>query len=162
MITSNRHGGLVLLLTFAIALMLTILPLPEWVRLYRPQWVTLVLIYWCLALPDRVSVGTGFIAGLLVDVLTGTLLGQHALGMSIVAYISVQTHQRLRLFPLWQQSLSVMVLLLLEHLLSFWIIGITQKQPPGLNYWFIPLVGTLFWPWVFVMLRDVRRRFNVT
>ena len=156
-----RHGGLVIFMTFCAALMLMILPLPDWARAYRPQWVTLTLIYWTLATPQRVGVGIGFISGILLDVLTGTLLGQHALGLSIVAFIGVEMHQRVRLFPLWQQALIVLILLMIEHLVSLWVMGALRKQPPGLTYWLVPLIGALLWPWIYIVLRDLRRRFNV-
>ncbi len=155
------RGGLVILITLCIALTLTILPLPESVREFRPQWVALVLIYWCMALPHRVGVGFGFSFGILLDVLTGTLLGQHALGLSVVAFATVKLHQRVRVFPLWQQSLVVLVLLVVEHLLALWVMGAINERPPGLIYWAVPPIGALLWPWVFVVLRDLRRRFHV-
>lgn len=157
----NPRGGWIIALTFCAALLLMILPMPEWARDFRPQWVTLVLIYWCLALPHRIGVWSGFTLGILLDVLTGTLLGQHALGLSLVAFLSVQLHARLRVFPLWQQALAVLVLLTIEHLLSFWAIGASGQTPPGLNYWAIPPVGALLWPWVFVTLRNIRRHFRI-
>jgi rod shape-determining protein MreD len=161
MTLTQRRGGLVILATFCVALMATILPLPEWAQPLRPQWVTLTLIYWVLALPHRVGVGTGFLLGIALDVLTGTLLGQHALGLSLVAYATVKLHQRTRLFPLWQQSLVVLALLVTEHLIQLWIMGATLEQPPGLDYWAAPPLGALLWPWLFIILRDVRRRFRV-
>ena len=69
------------------------------------------MLYWAIALPHRVGVGSGFIVGIVLDVLTGTLLGQHALGLSIVTFIAIQLHQRIRVFPFWQQSLGMLVLL---------------------------------------------------
>jgi rod shape-determining protein MreD len=157
----QSRGGLAILASFCVALILTILPLPEWAQPFRPQWVTLVLIYWTLALPHRVGVGIGFLNGMALDVLTGTLLGQHALGLSIVAFATVTLHQRVRVFPLWQQSLVVLVLLVVEHLLALWVMGATGETPPGLSYWAIPPIGAMLWPWVFVILRDIRRRFHV-
>ena len=103
----NGRGTWVILITFLVAMLLMILPLPEWARPFRPQWVTLTLVYWCIALPHRFGVGTGFSLGIVLDVLTGTLLGQHALGLSLVAFIAVQLHARIRVFPFWQQSLAV-------------------------------------------------------
>lgn len=159
---SGSRGGLVIVLSFALALLLMILPMPEWAREFRPQWVTLVLIYWCLALPHRVGVLSGFVAGILLDVLTGTLLGQHALGLSLVAFSTIQVHQRVRVFPLWQQALVVLVLLIVEHLLALWVLGAIGRRPPGLSYWAIPLIGAMLWPWVYILLRDLRRRFHVS
>ncbi|HDN69117.1 MAG TPA: rod shape-determining protein MreD, partial [Gammaproteobacteria bacterium] len=85
MIRSRHHGGGVIIFTFIIALLLTVIPLPDSMRYLRPDWVGLVLIYWCMALPDRIGVTTGWFAGLMVDMLTGTLLGQHALSLTIIA-----------------------------------------------------------------------------
>jgi len=156
------QGRLTILATLCVAMLLTILPMPEWARPFRPQWVTLVLLYWAIALPHRVGVGSGFLAGILLDVLTGTLLGQHALGLSVVTFIAIQLHQRIRVFPFWQQSLGVLVMLVIEHLLALWVTGATRGVAPGLSYWSAPLIGALLWPWVFVTLRKVRRHFKVS
>lgn len=162
MTLAQRGGGLVILVTFIVALLLTVLPLPEWARMYRPQWYTLVLIYWTMATPQRVGVGYGWFTGIIVDVTTGTLLGQHALALSIVAFITQKMHQRLRLFPIWQQSLTVLVLLLVEKLLELWVMGAVSQPAPPLLFWAPPLVGMLLWPWIFVILRDLRRKFQVS
>jgi rod shape-determining protein MreD len=158
----KHENGIVIVVVFLIALGLTVMPLPVLARDFRPQWVTLALTYWCLALPQRVGVGTGWTLGVLQDVMTGTLLGQHALGLSVAAFLAVRLHQRIRIFPLWQQSLSVLVLLLVERLLGLWVIGATGQPTPTLWYWMPTLVGTLLWPWVYIVLRDVRRRFKVS
>ncbi len=161
--TLARHqNGVVILILFLIALVLTVIPLPDWMRDFRPQWVALTLIYWCMALPQRVGVGTAWTLGIFEDVLTGTLLGQHALGLSVTAFLALRLHQRIRVFPLWQQSLSVFVLLLVEHLLSLWVIGATGQPTPSLWYWMPTVVGMFLWPWLYIVLRDVRRRFKVT
>lgn len=159
--SGNLRGPLVIAATIAIAMLLMILPMPDWARPYRPQWVTLVLLYWAIALPHRVGVGSGFVTGIVLDVLTGTLLGQHALGLSVVTFVAIQLHQRIRVFPLWQQALGVLVLLLVEHLLALWVIGATRGVAPGLSYWLVPLIGALLWPWIFVTLRKVRRHFKI-
>ena len=83
------NGRLTILATLCVAMLLMILPMPDWARPFRPQWVTLVLLYWAIALPHRVGVGSGFATGIVLDVLTGTLLGQHALGLSIVTFIAI-------------------------------------------------------------------------
>ena len=159
---SGGGGRLVIVTTLCIAMLLTILPMPEWARPFRPQWVTLVMLYWAIALPHRVGVGSGFVAGIILDVLTGTLLGQHALGLSVVTFVAIQLHQRIRVFPFWQQSLGILVLLVMEHLLALWVTGATRGISPGLIYWSVPLIGALLWPWIFVTLRKVRRHFKVS
>ena len=155
------NGRLAIVITVCMAMLLMILPMPDWARPFRPQWVTLVMLYWAIALPHRVGVGSGFLVGIVLDVLTGTLLGQHALGLSIVIFIAIQLHQRIRVFPFWQQSLGVLVLLVIEHLLALWVVGATRGVTPGLLYWAVPLIGALLWPWIFVTLRKIRRQFRV-
>ncbi len=160
--SADGHGRLVILISLCIAMLLTILPMPEWARPFRPQWVTLVLLYWAIALPHRIGVGSGFVVGIVLDVLTGTLLGQHALGLSVVTFIAIQLHQRIRVFPFWQQSLGILVLLVIERLLALWVTGATRGETPGLVYWAVPLISALLWPWIFVTLRSIRRHFDVS
>lgn len=162
MTLSPQHNNGIILLLFLLALVLNIMPLPLWAQDFRPQWLALVLIYWCMALPERVGVGTAWTLGLLQDAVSGALLGQHALSLSVMAFLTVRLHQRIRIFPLWQQALSVFVLLLVERLLSLWVIGATGQPTPSLWYWAAAPVGMLLWPWLYVVLRDVRRRFQVS
>lgn len=159
--TPRQHSW-VIISSLAIALLLTILPMPDWGQELRPQWVALTLIYWSLALPSRVGVLWAWGTGLVLDVTVGTVLGQHALSLSVVAWLALELHPRIRVFPLLQQAVSVWVLLLVERLLALWVIGATGQPTPTLWYWAPTFVGMLLWPWVFIVLRDVRRRFAVT
>jgi len=145
-----------------IALVLAVMPVPLWAEAFRPDWVGLVLIYWCMAAPESVNVGTGFVVGLVLDVLYGSLLGLHALGKSLVAFLTIKLHLKLRMFPRWQQAVAVCVLLLLNQLLVLWVRGMMGRAPGSVSYWTPSVVGMVVWPWLFVILRDVRRRFDVT
>ena len=158
---TQRSGTRVILITLVIALFLTILPMPEWAEPYRPQWVAMTLIYWALALPTRVGVFWAWGAGLVLDVTSGTVLGEHALSLSVSVYLALELHTRIRVFPPLQQAVSVWMLLLVERLLSLWVIGATGQPTPTLWYWASTFTGMALWPWVFVLLRDLRRRFAV-
>jgi rod shape-determining protein MreD len=158
---TKRNGTGVILVTLAVSLLLTILPMPRWTEDFRPQWVAMTLIYWALALPGRIGVFWAWGVGLVLDVTSGTVLGQHALSLSVPVYLAVELHQRIRIFPLPQQAVSVWVLLLVERLLSLWVLGATGQPTPTLWYWMPTFVGMLLWPWLFVLLRDLRRRFAV-
>ena len=161
MMRGRHHGGGVIIFTFIIALLLTVIPLPDSVRYLRPDWVGLVLIYWCMALPDRVGVTTGWFVGLMVDLLTGTLLGQHALSLTIVAWLTQKFHQRLRLVPVWQQSLTILVLLVLHQLLALWISRIIGRPGAPWFFWMPSVLGMIIWPLVHSTLRGMRRGFRV-
>ena len=155
------HGGIVILASFGIAFILTMLPIPDSWHIYRPEWVTLVLIYWCLALPHRVGVFTGWAIGLLLDVTYGNVLGQYALTFSIVAYLSYQLHVRIRLYPILQQSLIILLLVALAQMIVLWIKGITGQTPESWNYWIPSITSMLIWPWLFYLLRLIRRLYGV-
>jgi rod shape-determining protein MreD len=158
MTRNDVRGGWSIVLSLALAVFFTILPLPAWAEDLRPQWVALALIFWALVLPDRVGVFWAFGAGLVLDAATGTLFGQHALGLCLATYVAVELHPRIRIFPLWQQTLFVWVLLLLERLMFLWVLAATGQPTPTLVYWAPTLLGALLWPWISVVLRDLGRR----
>lgn len=148
-------------LSLLAALLLTIVPIPTIIEVYRPQWLALFVIYWTIALPQRVSVGHGFLFGLLLDVLTGTTMGENALSLSLISFIAYQTHSRLRVFPYFQQALSVLTLLFIQKIISFLVLGMTLGMTTETSYWISPLIGTLLWPSIFFLLRKTRRRMRV-
>ena len=157
----HHQGGWVIFLSFIAALMLTLVPLPDWAAYLRPEWVTIVLIYWCMALPERVGVGIGWLAGLFLDVVHGAVLGQYAMALALIAYFTLNLHQRLRVYPMGQQALVVLLLVLLQQLLVIWIKGFIGESVDSLRYWLPSLTTMLLWPWLFVILRDLRRQYGV-
>lgn len=155
-------GGGVILLSFIVGLALTIMPLPDILEAARPEWIIMVLVYWVMALPQRVGVGLAWIIGLLVDVMRDALLGQFAFTLALIAFIVTRLHQRLRVFPIWQQALVVALLVLLQYILVFWIKGMTGELPP---FWkmLLPVFSTLiFWTPVFLILRLIRRHYQIS
>lgn len=154
-------GGNVILLSFVVALTLTVVPLPNIIEILRPEFVTIVLIYWCIALPARVGVGIGWITGLLVDVLTDSLMGQHALTLAIIAYLAIKLHQRIRIFPIWQQALTVLVLMTFQATITLWIRGMLNEAPSFMTV-MLPAISTaIFWPAGFLLMRQIRRHYQV-
>ena len=144
------------------AFMLAIMPLPDWAIEFRPDWVTLVLIYWAMAVPSRIGVTVAWLAGLLLDVSYGTLMGQHAIGMVIVIYFIHIQHQRLRVASLLQQSIVIFFLLLIKQLLILWVDGMVGRAPDSWLFFMPAITSTLLWPWTYLILRDIRRKFTVS
>ncbi|MFW5815960.1 MAG: rod shape-determining protein MreD [Wenzhouxiangella sp.] len=144
--------------SLAAALVLTIMPLPEVVQPMRPHWVALVLIYWNLEGGRLRTMGSGFALGLLLDGATGSLLGQHALGLVILCYLLERFHARIRFFPPWQQAAVVMALLFNDRVVHLWVVGLAGEGWPQWSWWLSPLVSVLFWPWLFLLLDRLRRR----
>lgn len=149
------------LFTIIGAFMLAIMPLPDWAVEFRPDWVTLVLIYWAMAMPTKIGVTMAWFAGLLLDVSYGTLMGQHAIGMVLVIYVIHLQHQRLRVASLLQQAIVIFFLLLVKQLLSLWVDGMLGRAPDSWLYFMSTLTSTLLWPWTYLILRDLRRKFSI-
>jgi rod shape-determining protein MreD len=154
--TNSRIG----IFTIIVAFMLAIMPLPDWAVAFRPDWVTLVLIYWAMALPANIGVTVAWLTGLMLDVSHGAVLGQNALGLVIVIFVIHTQHQRLRVASLLQQAIVIFFLLITQQLISLWVTGIMGQAPDDWLYFMSSLTSALLWPWVYIILRDLRRKFG--
>ena len=154
--SSRREHISTLILVLIAALLLTLLPLPHAFDAFRPYWVGLVLIYWGLEVSDMVSLGMAFLVGILLDVLTGSLMGMHALSLVVMIYLVQRFRARLRFFPPWQQSLAILALLINDHIIRLWISSLLGEPMPTWHYWLSPVVGMMIWPWLFLLLDRIR------
>jgi rod shape-determining protein MreD len=153
---SSRH--LPVILTLLLALGLTMVPLPRSIEPFRPDWVALGMIFWAFSLPRSYSVGIAWIVGMILDVAQGTLLGQHALALTAVVFLTVRFHLLMRVFPLIQLSGTIFALLALYQFLLFWINGVANVRVPAVTYWGPVLSGSLVWPLVYNFLTGIRYR----
>ena len=157
----QKQGGFVIFLSILLAIMVSMIDLPDSIVEFKPYWLLLVLIYWCIALPNRVGIGIAWTSGLVLDVAYNTILGQQALVMAVIVYFTLQIHQRLRIFPLLQQSITVFILAILYAIFDLWIRGIIG-EPVVIWAAISPAItSALFWPPIFLLLRHVRRTFRV-
>ena len=147
--------------TLLLALFLNVLPYPEWLRHARPDWVTLALCYWCMATPRRVGVGCGWIMGLLLDLMQYTLFGQQAMGKALVALVVVGAHRRLRLYPVWQQCVMILVIASMDIALVVWIHYLADDFTFRIQYWQGALTTALLWPLIYILLRNLRQRSGI-
>ena len=162
----DRSRGLwIVLLSFFAAFVLEAISIPEIVPAYfsyaRPHWIELVLFFWVMSLPHRFGLGTAWVAGLIMDVLHGGLLGQQALACLFVGYVAASFYQRMRMFSVWQQAIILFVTTLLADMALFAINTATMDREWQYLYLLPSLVTALLWPWFSLVLRYCRRRFNV-
>lgn len=158
----RSHAIWVIFLSFFIAYLLAIVPFPEWAMNYRPEWIPMVLIYWVMALPYRVGIGSAWLVGLLLDILEGSILGINALSLVIIAYVALNLHLRLRMFSALQQSGLVLALVGLNLMLCNWLQIITdQTVTSNLLFLMAALTSAVIWPSLFQLLRQIRRSFDV-
>lgn len=143
---------LVLLTTTA----LVSLPLPDVLTPFRPPWATLAIIYWIMMWPRVFGLGTAWFIGLTLDILQGELLGQHAMAMTIVGYLTLRFHLQIRIFPLWQLTMTVFALLAIEAFVLFWIDGIVGNPMLGVARWTQVIFGAILWPPVMAIMDRIR------
>lgn len=158
----RRRANWLIALTYLVALLLTIWPLPDWAEPFRPAWLVLTTLYWCLFLPYRVGLLVTFVVGILMDTLTGSLLGEHALALLLVAWVALKLHLQVRVFPWWQQTFVVLVLMLLYTFVLFWIDGMLGYTQGALLRWMPVLITTLLWPWCLQLLDLLQHRYQVS
>jgi rod shape-determining protein MreD len=141
-----------LLLSALVALILTVLPLPPWLDVIRPAFLVLTVLYWSVNAPRAGGLALGFFAGLLLDIFQGPVLGEHALALSLVTYIAVREHQRIRSKPAIQQALIVFAALVLYEVVLFMIDGWTGHPVTSPLRWVHTVTGALIWPAAAAML----------
>jgi rod shape-determining protein MreD len=154
---TNRRRIWVIPATFLASYVLISFPVgPQW-RGYVPDWVTLVLIYWCMAAPQRVGVGAAWLVGLGLDFLTFGLVGSHALTKTVIAFLVGRVALRLRAYPVWQQAAFILILLVVETAILVGIEYLVDGQLGGMVSWPALAVGVAVWPLLFWILRRCRR-----
>lgn len=154
----QRAQSWLFIASIVLAFLLQLLPLPQAVAPLKPFWLALVLVYWAIEAPESVGLGFAFVLGLAGDVLTGELLGEQGLRLVILAFIVLRFRSRLRFFPIWQQSLAILALLLNDRVVQLMVRGFSGEPMPPAAFWIAPVVGMIAWPFVFLLLDDLRAR----
>jgi len=157
----NGLRPLPLLLTLLAGLLLDIAPLPEFMEPGRPLWLALILSFWALHLPGTVGFTCAFILGLAEDVLLGTLFGQQALVLLWIVLCLRLSERRLRIYSLWWQSQWLLLIFVSAQLIRLWLGVLSGSRPPLLSFLLPAFISAVLWPWVFLLLRGVQRRFNL-
>jgi rod shape-determining protein MreD len=143
--------------TVALAFVGNMLPLSGVALALKPDFVALILLYWCIQEPRYVGVGIAWWVGLLMDVGDGTLFGQHALAYAFLAYAAEYFRRRVLRFPLWQQAVQVAVLLGLCAALVLLVRFVGGAPLPRWTYAVPPLVGALLWPVLTLAIQSWQR-----
>ncbi len=158
---SQRRDGWLPLASGLTAVLLGMIALPEALAPWRPYWLALVLIYWLLEGPDRIGLGFAFALGLFADLAFGTLFGEQALRLCMLAFVVRRFRPRLRFFPIWQQSLAVFGLLLNDRAIALMVRLLGGEGMPPAMFWCAPISGALLWPWLYLLLDRLRMRLRL-
>jgi len=137
--------------TLLLALFLNLVPLG---RLpFVPDWVALVLIFWCIHQPLKVGMGTAFILGLAMDVADASIMGQHALAYVLLAFAGCGLSRRILWFPLLLQATHILPMLLGTQLVMLTARMIGGAEFPGLLWFASSFVAAALWhPLTYLLL----------
>lgn len=161
LVEQGPHGYWVIAASFFLALVMAVMPMPLWLLWGRPEWLCLVLIYWCIALPQRVGIVTALSLGVVLDILEGAVMGQNAFALVVVALLSLTLYQRLRVYGLWQQAGVVFVLVGINQMICQWVQNLQGAGATTLLFLLPAFSSALLWPFVLHSLRELRRHYRV-
>ena len=144
-------------LTFLIAINLSLLQLPIELFWLKPNWVTLVFIYWVIFLPNTIGILSGFSIGLLLDLLENNLLGSMGLTLTIIAFITNILRIRIRQLRFWQQIFIVFILVGFEKLMRCWTQLTVEHSTINLSHLVSTFINIGMWPVLSTILQFYQR-----
>ncbi len=143
-------------LSLAAAFLFMVLPFPDWLSALRPFLLALVVAYWVLETPQKMGLGRVFLIGLLLDLASFSMLGEHALRLLLIAGILHLVRSQFRFYPVWQQS-GFLMLMLYADLAVLWLMRLSQGVPMvQAEIWGSPILAFLIWPWLYMLLDNLR------
>jgi rod shape-determining protein MreD len=157
MIASSSRHWFAPTASVVIALILSVIPLPDSIVAFRPDWVAVVLLYWALIEPRRYGLLSAFWLGIILDTLSGSLLGQHSLALLLIVYLSQRLYLRIRTFPASQVATIVIGLLALYQFVLLLIDGFAGREVPLIERWAPVVTGGMLWLLVLVGIERSRQ-----
>ena len=153
-----RSPFFALIWSIAGALLMSILPLPDILQPWRPEWLTLVLLFWVMHAPNWVGLWFGMMMGLLLDILLASPLGMHASALVVVIYVARMTQRWSGVFSVRQTTALVFLLILLGRLMTYAQLAFRGEQPADLTFFLPAFASALIWPTVLLSLRRWTQR----
>lgn len=144
-----------------VALALMIVPLPQWLFNFWPDWIALVIAYWALYTPERVGPVVGFVIGTILEVLFVREFGVEGLGLATLAFVVNRANQQLSALSIWQQTLVIGLFVAIFKLITGWLYGLVADFTITTEYWYSILGGMLVWPFMCILLHELRRKARI-
>jgi rod shape-determining protein MreD len=148
--TQSRVSWLAVFLSFAGAAVFELLVMPQAMLFLRPEWMVLTLIYWLLRHPERIGLLTAFVVGLVMDVISGSYLGVHIIACCVISYLVLTMHQRLKMFPVLQQSLVIFFIISIVLMIVLTIRASLGVADNSLAYLWAAASSAVVWPFVLI------------
>ena len=154
----SKFFAILLSLIFSVILTISTFPLGS----FSPDWTQLFLIYWILAAPLSIGLLSSWRVGLVLDVVLGSTLGINALMYTLISYLVFKIQHIARYITVFQQSIVIIVILLIKFTLVLWIDSILNINNYNISLYWSCLTSALCWPLVFYSLRVIRRKYNIS
>jgi rod shape-determining protein MreD len=149
-------------LTLVFAFVANLMPLSGWALALRPDFFAVVLLYWAIHQPRWMGIGVAWLCGLLTDVVEANLFGQHALAYAILGFSAEYFHRRVLRFPLWQQSLHVLGLLIAAQGVVIVLRLMSGASVPSATLLLSSVTSVLLWPPLSALLQWPQRVRSLT
>jgi rod shape-determining protein MreD len=146
MLAGTRESALLVYVTALLALTVSLLPLPRLLSVFWPNVLVLVVLYWSTMTPRAGGILVGFLAGLTLDLLNGSQLGQHAFAMCLVTYLALRLHLLTRAKPIFEQALFVAIALFVYEAALWAIDGFSGHHTGTWTRWLHIATGAAVWP----------------
>lgn len=143
-------------LSIALAFFIMIIPMAEWLAALRPFVLALVMMFWILETPRKMGLGRVFLIGLLLDLTSFAMLGEHAFRLLLMAGVVHQLRNQFRFYPIWQQSLFMLAILYVDLVVLSGLRLIQGLPQPVIETWISPVLAFLIWPWLYMFLDNLR------
>ncbi len=115
------------LVYFSILLCFLINLFPSQKDLPTPDLLAVVLIFWFAYAPGKISIFTAWFLGLLMDVNTGSILGENALIYTLLVYMAMNLHRKISWVPVSTQLIQVvpifLLALIINSLIRYFLVG---------------------------------------
>jgi rod shape-determining protein MreD len=125
---------------------------------WMPDFLALVLVFWCVHQPRLVGIGVAFFFGVATDVHQASLMGQHAMSYTALGFMAIMVHRRLLWFTVPSQAMQVLPLFAVAHALELTVRMMSGALFPGWMILLPPLFEAVLWPVVSVLLLAPQRR----
>lgn len=129
-----------------LSMVLTIIPLPDGINSFRLPWLMMAVIYFSIFNVSLIGIISAWLSGLILDLLTGGLMGENAMILAVLSYLSYRFRFQIRVYPIWQIMAVVLILLSFGELLSIWIQGVSGNMNFTITAWINIAIAVILWP----------------
>ena len=123
-----------------------------------PDFLAVVLVFWCVHQPRWVGIGVAFLFGVITDVHQAALLGQHAMTYTVLGFLASMIHRLLLWFTVPSQAMQVLPVFVAAHALELTVRMMSGALFPGWMILIAPMAEALLWPLISVILLAPQRR----